>query len=147
MGGRSKVGTTFLTPASGVDLVCTCVCIWHHVIVSAWYSLLANKCRPSCSKQNEPPCHKVRVRLGRIIPVFPPIILSFDSPKTTHYSHNLVPIILELFSIRAAKDAQQWPHFDVGGVNVIRITLHTGSIELLVPLLAAIRTRTSKLFM
>ena len=86
-------------------------------------------------------------RLGRIIPVFPPIILSFDSPKTTHYSHNLVPIILELFSIRAAKDAQQWPHFDVGGVNVIRIRLHTGSIELLVPLLAAIRTRTSKLFM
>ena len=30
--------------------------------MSAWYSLLANKCRPSCSKQNEPPCHKVRVQ-------------------------------------------------------------------------------------
>ena len=49
----------------------------------------------------------LKLRLGRIIPVFPPIILSFDSPKTTHYSHNLVPIILELFSIRAVKDAQQ----------------------------------------
>ena len=46
-------------------------------------------------------------RLGRIIPVFPPIILSVDSPKTTHYSHNIVPIILELFSIRAAKYAQR----------------------------------------
>ena len=49
----------------------------------------------------------ISTRLGRIIPVFPPIILSSDSPKTTHYSHNQVPIILELFSIRAAKDAQQ----------------------------------------
>ena len=38
-------------------------------------------------------------RPGRIIPIFPPIILSFDSPKTSHYSHNLVPIIPELFSI------------------------------------------------
>ena len=28
------------------------------------------------------------VRLGRIIPVFPPIILSFDSPKTS-----IIPII------------------------------------------------------
>ena len=31
--------------------------------------------------------------LGQFIPVFPPIILSFDSPKTSRYSHNLVPII------------------------------------------------------
>ena len=44
-------------------------------------------------------------RLGWIIPVFPPTYNSF--PKTSHYSHNLVPIIIELFSIQAAKDTQQ----------------------------------------
>ena len=82
----------------------------------------------------------ILVRLGRIIPVFPPIILSFDSPKTSHYSHNLVPIILELFSVlhtnchmrtdisaafQGSEGCAKVPHFNVGWVNVIRITLHT----------------------
>ena len=43
--------------------------------------------------------HTIPSRPGRIIPIFPPIILSYDSPKTSHYSYNLVPIIPELFSI------------------------------------------------
>ena len=34
------------------------------------------------------------VRPGQIVHIIPPIILSFNSPKTSHYSQNLVPIIL-----------------------------------------------------
>ena len=36
-----------------------------------------------------------RGRPGRIIPVLPPIILLFYSPEISHYSHHLVPIILD----------------------------------------------------
>ena len=38
-------------------------------------------------------------RPGRIIPVLSPIILLFDSPEISHYSHHLVPIILDYFSL------------------------------------------------
>ena len=36
----------------------------------------------------------VMFRPGWIIPILSPIILTFNFPRTLHYSHNLVPIIL-----------------------------------------------------
>ena len=59
-----------------------------------------------------------RAILGQFIPVFPPIILSFESPKTSHYSHNLVPIILKLFSTRAAKEGGWWPSLKHSTANL-----------------------------
>jgi len=69
------------------------------------WSLLDNWYSGHCWTTDNSHCW---IRPGQIIHIIPPIILSFNSPKTSHYSNNLVPIILStLFEILAVLGQQR----------------------------------------